>query len=145
MGPICDELGVEQGGPNSSDHYKLYNNEQLTAQDSGLGTSIGDIRVAAVGQADDSGLCSDDMHQLQFLLKLSLNFCSKYQVELSASKTKLLVFSPKNSDYADYCKLVAPIQMGDTPIEFVDHAEHVGIIRSTSGNLPHIQQRISSH
>ena len=30
MGPICDELGFEQGGPNSSDHYKLYNNEQLT-------------------------------------------------------------------------------------------------------------------
>ena len=30
MGPICDELGVAQGGPNSSDHYKLYNNEQLT-------------------------------------------------------------------------------------------------------------------
>ena len=104
MGPICDELGVDR--PNSSDHYKLYNNEQLTeAQDSGLGTSIGDIRVAAVGQADDSGLCSDDMHQLQFLLKLSLNYCSKYQVELSASKTKLLVFSPKNSDYADYASL----------------------------------------
>ena len=30
MGPIYDELGVEQGGPNSIDHYKLYNNEQLT-------------------------------------------------------------------------------------------------------------------
>ena len=38
MGPLCNELGVEQGGPNSGDHYKLYNNEQLTeAQDSGLG------------------------------------------------------------------------------------------------------------
>ena len=30
MGPIKDELGVEQGGPNSSEFYKIYNNEQLT-------------------------------------------------------------------------------------------------------------------
>ena len=30
MGPIQDELGVEQGGVNSSDWYKTLNNEQLT-------------------------------------------------------------------------------------------------------------------
>ena len=29
MGPIKDECGVEQGGKNSSDFYKVYNNEQL--------------------------------------------------------------------------------------------------------------------
>ena len=41
MGPIHDQRGVEQGGPNSSDHYKIYNNEQLReAQESGLGSSI---------------------------------------------------------------------------------------------------------
>ena len=27
MGPIFDQQGVEQGGPNSSEEYKLYNNE----------------------------------------------------------------------------------------------------------------------
>ena len=37
MGPIHDQLGLEQGGPNSSEHYKIYNNEQLvTAQESGF-------------------------------------------------------------------------------------------------------------
>ena len=62
MGPIKDQLGVEQGGPNSSEHYKIYNNEQLTtAQESGFGTSIAGIAVAAVGQADDSGLVSNDI------------------------------------------------------------------------------------
>ena len=30
MGPINDEQGVEQGGPNSTEEYKIYNNEQLT-------------------------------------------------------------------------------------------------------------------
>ena len=121
MGPIHDELGVEQGGPNSSDHYKLYNNEQLTvSQGSGLGSTLGDTMVAAVGHADDSALCSNDVHQLQYLLNLSLKYCEKYQVELSASKTKLLLFSPKVSDYSDYYKLISPIHMGGSSIEVVD-------------------------
>ena len=30
-------------------------------------------------------------------------------------------------------------------INFVDEAEHVGLLRSTSGNLPHLASRISSH
>ena len=110
MGPIHDQRGVEQGGPNSSDHYKIYNNEQLReAQNSGLGSSLGggdravggdgDLHVAAVGQADDSALCSNDLHRLQYLLNLTTNYCSKYQVELSATKTKLLVYSAKKTDY----------------------------------------------
>ena len=36
MGPIYDDCVVEQGGPNSSEFYKIYNNEQITsALDSG--------------------------------------------------------------------------------------------------------------
>ena len=156
MGPIHDQRGVEQGGPNSSDHYKIYNNEQLReAQNSGLGSSLGggdravggdgDLHVAAVGQADDSALCSNDLHRLQYLLNLTTNYCSKYQVELSATKTKLLVYSAKETDYVKYCRLVSPIQLGSTNLEFVNVAEHVGVMRSPSGNLPHIQQRIASH
>ena len=148
MGPIHDQLGVEQGGPNSSEHYKLYNNEQLAqAQESGLGSTLGggDLHVAAVGQADDSALCSNDLNKLQYLLKLTSNYCSRYQVELSATKTKLLVFTSKETDYIKYCRLVSPLQLGSTNLEFVDVAEHVGIMRSPSGNLAHIQQRIASH
>ena len=146
MGPIHDELGVEQGGPNSSDHYKIYNNEQLVAaQDSGLGCVVGDELVAAVGQADDSALCSHDINQLQFLLNLTVQYCAKYQVELSAGKTKLLAFAAKETDYTKYCKLVSPIHVGATDVKFVSTAEHVGVTRSPSGNLPHIQQCISSH
>ena len=146
MGPVQDEMGVEQGGPNSSDQYKIYNNEQLVvAQESGLGSLVGDKLVAAVGQADDSALCSNDINQLQFLLNLSVQYCEKYQVELSTAKTKLLVFTAKDTEYTKYCKLVSPIHIGSTDVNFVNNAEHVGITRSTSGNLPHIQQCISNH
>ena len=146
MGPIRDELGEEQGGPNSSELYKIYNNEQLTtAQDSSLGISMQNIHVAAAGQADDCALMSNNIFNLQHLLQLSLNYCAKYQVELSAEKTKLLVFSPNNCDAADYAKLISPIHIGNTVIPFVDTAEHVGVLRSVSGNLPHIHQRIVKH
>ena len=38
MGPIYDECGLEQGGVNSSDLYKIFGKEQLSnSQESGLG------------------------------------------------------------------------------------------------------------
>ena len=146
MGPIRDELGLEQGGPTSSDMYKEYNNEQLTtAQESGLGTTIVDKNVASNGQADDAALMSNDFRQLQHLMDLTVAYCDKYQVQLSAGKTKLLLFSNSETDYVKYAKLLSPITIGDTPIQFVETAEHVGVLRSVSSNLPHIHQRIVSH
>ena len=54
MGPIRDSRGVEQGGVNSDNFYKMVNNEQVqTSQDSELGVTIGDITVSCVAQADD--------------------------------------------------------------------------------------------
>ena len=91
MGPIRDQLGLEQGGPNSSEFYKIYNNEQISsAQTSGFGASVYNITVAAIGQADDTALVSHDLSSLQQLLSLSLSYCKDYQVQLSTTKTKLL-------------------------------------------------------
>ena len=57
MGPIYDELGLEQGGPSSSEFYQIYKNEQLSSsQRSGLGTGIAGITGASVGLADDTAL-----------------------------------------------------------------------------------------
>ena len=83
--------------------------------------------MAGIGQADDTGLLSDDIRQLQLLLQLTLAYCRKYQVTLSAAKTKLLVFLKSSSDLLTYSKLFNPIQIGDTKIEFASNAEHVGV------------------
>ena len=37
-----------------------------------------------------------------------------------------------------------PIRIGPNQIAFTSKAEHVGVVRSTSGNLPNILNRISS-
>jgi len=83
MGPAEDITGFEQGGVNSSDFYKLYNNEQLdVAQSSELGVDIGSSVISAVGQADDVILVSNDLHALKLLLKLTENYCAKFRVKL---------------------------------------------------------------
>ena len=56
------------------------------------------------------------------------------------------MFSNKNSEAkAYYARLVNPINIDGKAVSFVDEADHVGIIRSTSGNLPHISGRLSAH
>ena len=90
MGPAGDTTGFEQGGVNSSDFYKLYNNEQLkSAQDSKLGVNIGSGVISAIGQADDVLLVSESLHSLQLLVYLTEQYCLKYRVLLEPSKTKL--------------------------------------------------------
>ena len=75
--------------------------------------------VAAICQADDTVLVSNDVRQLQLLLQLSLAYCEKYQVRLSASKTKLLVFGKDDSDYVKYSKMVNPVNIDGKKTEFV--------------------------
>ena len=60
MGPIHDQIGLEQWGKNSDKFNKLCTNSQLhVAQLSGLGVDIGgNIIVASIGQADDVVLLS---------------------------------------------------------------------------------------
>ena len=147
MGPILDEQGVEQGGINSSDFYKIFGKEQLqTVQDSALGVPLGPLTISGVGQADDTGLLSNNIHKLYFLLHLTKIFCDKYQVELCSEKTKLQVYNKSNLDeLADYVKHVNPIKVGGEQINFTDTAEHVGVLRSTAGNLPSILARIAGH
>ena len=147
MGPAPDETGFEQGGINSSDYYKMYNNEQLeTAQASGLGVDLGSCTVSAVGQADDVLLCSNSIDSLRLLATLTEKYCEKFNVKLVPSKTKLLGYSAANKDYLlDHAKLINSVTINKVPVNFTDEFEHVGVTRNISGNLPHIMNRIAEH
>ena len=85
------------------------------------------------------------MEIAQFVVGFALIYCEEYQVELSAAKTKLMVFCSQETDYVKYIKTIFPIHIGDQTIPFVDSAEYVGILRSTTGNFPHLHQRIVKH
>ena len=147
MGPASDVTGFEQGGVNSSDYYKLYNNEQLrSAQNSKLGVDIGSDVVSAVGQADDVILAAPSLHHLQLLVYLTEQYCRKFRVKLESTKTKLLAYHPKGQSLlVDLAMNTRTIKINGTPVQRVKEADHVGVLRSTGGNLPHIVNRLAAH
>ena len=135
---------MEQGGVNSSEYYKVYNNEQLKlAESSQFGIEIGPITVSSIGQADDVALIADNPTSLQGLLDLSSYFCKKKHVKLSPGKTKLQVYTPNKAG----CLPITPtsVSINGDPVEVVHEVEHVGIIRSVQGNLAHLQSRFTAH
>ena len=150
MGPIKDELGLEQGGSNSSEFYKIYSNENLiSAQKSQQGINLGAYLgasqiISAIGLADDTVLAANKLSNLSNILFLVQNYCRKYGVTLSHDKTKLMVIASNNKAGLN-TEAYNPINIDDHTIEFSDQAEHVGVIRSTEGNMPHILNRICAH
>ena len=147
LGPASDITGFEQGGINSGDYYKLYNNSQLkSAQSSCLGVDMSSSTVSAVGQADDVILAANSIDSLRLLAKLTESYCSSYRVKLVSSKTKLLpIYKPEHEYLVEYAKLTNSVTIDDSLIKFVHEAEHVGVIRSTAGNMPHLLNRIAAH
>ena len=147
MGPAEDDTGYEQGGINSSDFYKLNNNEQIdVAQGSELGVDIGSSVTSAVAQADDVLLLSNSLENLRLLLRLTKDYCAKFRVKLEPGKTKLLVFSNKCHDLiVKHSEHLNQLSIDNVPIKFTTEAEHVGVLRSINGNMPNILLRITKH
>ena len=144
MGPIIDQQGLEQGGCNSSDLYKMYNNDLLKiVQNCNQGIDMGNgLVISGVGQADDIALLSNDIYNLFNILFLTLSFCKKFNVELCPDKTKLLMISRESDkQFIPF----NPISINGKDIPFSKQAEHVGVIRSCEGNMPNLVHRFSAH
>ena len=147
VGPGFDDTGFEQGAVNSSDYYKLYNNEQLTtAQRSNLGVPMNNVTISAIGQADDVVLISNDIDNLYLLSWLTERYCQKYRVKLVPSKTTLLAYcTSKQTELVDHAKQVNRVTICGQKVQFSTELDHVGITRSNSSNLQHIANRITAH
>ena len=147
MGPIHDERGVEQGGVNSSDEFQLVNTEELvTTNSSSLGLDMGGVSLASIGVADDVALLSPSPHALQSLLNISQSLTSSKCMVNVPEKTKLLAYASKSDVSVAYWQDAAPLTMSGASLPLSSQAEHVGILRSSSGsNLPSITSRLASH
>jgi len=119
VGPGKDDTGFEQGAVNSSDYYKIYNNEQLkTAQRSNLGVNMKDIVISAIGQADDVVQVSNSIDNLNHLAWLTERYCQKYRVKLVAAKTKLIAYyTPKQSELVEHAKLINCVSICEEKVE----------------------------
>ena len=138
---------MEQGGVSSSDLYKIFAVEQLAlTQKSSLGIKVGDLVIYAIGQEDDTAIISNSITNLFYMLELTKTFCMKYQVDLSAEKTKLQAFSSDCSSFSvTLAETPNPIKIYENSIPFTSIAEHVGMVRSTNGNGPTILGRFTAH
>ena len=95
------------------------------------------LTISVISQADDVVVSSNNIYMLYNLLVLALDYCKKFNVQLCADKTKLLMYADKT-----FLVPLNPIIINGEQVEFNDEAEHVGIIRSTKGNLPNLMNRI---
>ena len=145
MGPIEDEFGLEQGGVNSGDYYKLYNNDLLSStQLSEQGVKLGKTSViSSIGLADDAALVANSLACLANILDIALDYCKKFEVSLCAGKTKLLRIAGSQSK--QNLDVYNAIKISGQKIDFSNYAEHVGILRSVDGNLPNLLGRLAAH
>ena len=98
--------------------------------------------ISAIGLADDTVLGANKLSKLRNILFLTQNYCEKYGVSLCHDKTKLVMLSDGGSTDRE---LFNPISIDNHSIGFSESAEHVGVIRSREGNMPHIMSRLSAH
>ena len=74
-----------------------------------------------------------------------MNYCERFDVSLAQEKTKLVAFqSPRHSGYINHLDSLNLIKINNIPIKFNHFAEHVGVIRSNSGNMSHIEDRLAA-
>ena len=98
--------------------------------------------ISSIGLADDTVFAANLLTCLWNILYLGMIYCRKYGVTLCPTKTKLLRVS--NVDKVDM-ETFNPIEIDGKEIQFSSVAEHVGILRSSYGNLPNLMNRISCH
>ena len=100
--------------------------------------------VASSGLADDVLLVSDDLFFLKNILSISLQYCKKYHVSLAADKTRLVAFYAKKDLKIININSLDLISINGSVLQFSSSAEHVGVLRSCEGNLPHLAGRIAA-
>ena len=106
---------------------------------------MGGVSVASIGFADDVALLSPSPHALQSLLNISQSLTTSCCMLNVKEKTKVLAFAPKGDVSVAYWQGVSPLSMNDSPLPLSTEADHVGVLRSPSGNLPSISSRIAGH
>ena len=121
-------LGVGQGKPRASDHYKIFISPCLDIlEQSNLGLWCGgDLCITVAGVADDVYLITDDPVKLQCAIDLVEDYGRKYRVSFGQNKTKIIV-TGSEADVQHY-KDVKMWKMDGATVEVADENEHLGLV-----------------
>lgn len=123
-----NNYGTLEGSPNSPLNFNLFLNELLIAlTDSKLGIFYGsgeDSRIPVLAYANDLVLVASSAEDLQKLLDILFQFCTKWRLNVNTQKTKSMLFRRS----AQCRKTLVKVHYGGQEIEQVDSYKYLGIV-----------------
>ena len=118
---IC---GVRQGDSMSPTLFSLYINDLVkTLKEKGPLLNIGGLLINILLYADDMVLMADSEHDLQKLLDLLHDWCSKWRLSLNRDKTQIVHFRPSGRNMSKFVFLY-----GRDTLRTVSTYKYLGII-----------------
>jgi hypothetical protein len=125
--------GVRQGGVLSSHLYKLYIHDLLQILSGSEGLTIGTCYIGSPTCADDLLLMATTELKMQEMVDLVEQYAARQRYRINPSKTSLVYYGKKPE---------ADIFLGKDKLTVNDSFEHLGILRSTKGNMELVNQRV---
>ena len=123
-------LGTKQGGISSPKFFALYVDEIAEKlRQSGLGCHLVNVFVGAILFADDLALLSPSRAALQKMIHLCHQVCNDLCLQFNSKKSKILVFGKCHKES------LAPICIGDTPLEYVQEWKYLGTTLVSGRNI----------
>ena len=116
--------GVRQGDSLSPTLFSLYINDLVkTLKENGPLLNIGGLLINILLYADDMVLMADNENDLQKLLEIMYDWCSKWRLSLNKEKTQVVHFRPSNKSSSNFVFLY-----GKDTLRTVSTYKYLGII-----------------
>jgi hypothetical protein len=115
--------GVKQGCLLSPLLFDIYINSLGEAIEATLkGVKIGDQTIPILLYADDVVLLSDNAYDLQYMLDVLHDWCTKWRMTINADKTSVMIFQNNNSPLGNI-----NFTFGNTQLEIVKSYKYLGL------------------
>jgi len=125
-GEIGSEFGVLQGGMLSPKLFTEFLTDLHKYLSQECGVLVSNMIISYILFADDLILCSETPEGLQKLIDGLLNYCSKWHLILSLTKTKVMIFNAKKNSPTNY-----KFTFNNDEIGIVTEYKYVGTVFST--------------
>ncbi len=117
-------LGTKQGDNLSPNCFSMYLNPLLTElKATGIGVSIENSIISVLAYADDLVLIAENENDLQTLINIVQDWCSKWRLSVNIDKTKIMHFRTKNTPVTETVFII-----NGYPLECVSEYKYFGVV-----------------
>ncbi len=116
--------GVKQGDNLSPTCFLTFINPLIgLLKESGVGVKVGSSLISVLVYADDLVLLAENENDLQNLLDLLYDWCSKWRLSVNTDKTKVMHFRNKNTERSEF-----PFNINHAGLEIVSSYKYLGVV-----------------